>query len=193
MRNKLGYNPIESQDGVFWMDVYDFIQQYSYLYICRILKDGPTDPWKKLIHDGAWKGPSAEGLPTKAYPGARLELNPQYLITVTKPADCFLLLKQDSDPLSTSTFKGKQQIFFMVSKNQGRRIAKVDKDLLVTRSGNPTNLAMVSSEVHFDKSVSYPYSFTLLVANTNHGAPGEGQFQVTLYSTDKAAKLTPLV
>jgi hypothetical protein len=51
---------------------------------------------------------------------------------------------------------------------------------------------MVSSECDFDKSVSYPYKFTLLVANTSHGIEGEGTFEITVYSTDAKMQLKPL-
>ena len=118
-RNKLGYNPVDSQDGIFWMDVYDFTQQFSYLYICRLLNDSM---WGSTTLEGQWKGRSAEGLPSRTYPNARLDLNPQFEIVITKPCDAYILLKQETDPKSASTFKGKQQIFFMVSKNGGKLI-----------------------------------------------------------------------
>ena len=109
------------------MDVYDFVEQYSFLYVCRILSENMG--WKKANIPGEWKGPSAEGLPSRANPSARLELNPQYEVTITKPCEGFILLQQkDADPVSKSTFKGKNSIFFMVSKNDGARIKKVDKD-----------------------------------------------------------------
>jgi hypothetical protein len=80
----------------------------------------------------------------------------------------------------------------MVSKNNGKLITKVDKDAILTRSGNPINLNIVSSECEFDKSVNYPYTFTLLVANTGHGAEGEGNFEVSIYSTDATMDIKPL-
>lgn len=80
----------------------------------------------------------------------------------------------------------------MVSKNDGKRIKKLDKDAILCRSGNPINLMTVTSECQFDKIVSYPYTFSLLVANGEHGAEGEGAFEVKVYSTDKAMKVQPL-
>jgi hypothetical protein len=62
-------------------------------------------------------------------------------------------------------FRGKHSIFFMVSKVAGKRITKVDKATLVCRSGAPINLNIITSECDFDKSVSYPYKFSLLIAN----------------------------
>ena len=69
--NKLG-NPEATADGIFWMDVMDFVEQYSYLYICRILGDGWTE--RRVV--GEWRGPTAEGLPTRTNPNARLDFNP---------------------------------------------------------------------------------------------------------------------
>ncbi len=135
-------------DGVFWMDIDDFIQQYSYLYICRTFSDLN---WKKATHKGQWKGESAEGLPNSTNnKSAKFQLNPHYAVTVTKPCDGFILLRQfDRDP--TSTFKGKQSIFFMLCKNKnGKRIVKLDIEALVVRSGNPINLMSVSNDFQFD-------------------------------------------
>lgn len=81
-------------------------------------------------------------------------------------------------------FKGKHNIFFMVSKNNGKRITKVDKTTMVCRSGNPINLNIITSECDFDKSVSYPYKFTIMIANSEHGKDGEGDFEFAIYATD---------
>ena len=81
-------------------------------------------------------------------------------------------------------FRGKHAIFFMVSKVNGKRITKVDKTTMVARSGNPINLNIVTAECDFDKSVSYPYKFTLLIANSERGKTGEGAFEFSVYATD---------
>ena len=102
-----------------------------------------------------------------------------------------MVKQKDKDPSNNSTFKGKHSIFFMLSKNEGKRIKKVDTDLIVTRSGNPINLMTISNDCTFDTSVDYPYSFSLLVANTGKGPTGEGEFEVTVYSTDSSMKVQP--
>ncbi len=103
------------------------------------------------------------------------------------------MLKQfEPDPKSQSTFKGKQNIMFLVAANDGKKITKIDKNALVARSGNPTNLATVSSEVTFDTSYTYPYTFTMLVANTNHGVEGEGTYDLRIYCNDPAFKVVAL-
>ena len=73
-KNKLHYEPRDHVDGVFWMDILDFIEQYAFLYICRVLSE--SKGWAKRTIDGEWKGPTAEGLPTRANPSAKIELNP---------------------------------------------------------------------------------------------------------------------
>ena len=89
-------------------------------------------------------------------------------------------------------FKGKHAIFFMVAKNNGKRITKVDKNTMVCKSGNPVNLNIVTAECDFDKSVSYPYTFTLMIANAENGAEGEGEFEIALYATDPNIKVVEL-
>ena len=81
-------------------------------------------------------------------------------------------------------FKGKHSIFFMVSKCNGKRIKENNKTLMVSKSGNPVNLNIVTAECDFDKSVSYPYKFTIMIANAEHGAEGEGKFEFAVYATD---------
>ena len=89
-------------------------------------------------------------------------------------------------------FKGKHNIFFMVSKCNGGRISKVEKNAMVCRSGAPTNLNIVTAECDFDKSVSYPYKFTLMIANAAHGEEGEGDYYFGVYSTDPEMKVNEL-
>ena len=89
-------------------------------------------------------------------------------------------------------FKGKHNIFFMVSKLNGKRITKIDKASILMKSGNPTNLNVVTGECDFDKSVSYPYKFTLMICNLEHAKEGEGPFEFSVYSTDPNMVVEPL-
>lgn len=44
--NKIGYTPDKSgPDGVFWMNIEDFVWEFKYLYICRLLEE--KNGWKK--------------------------------------------------------------------------------------------------------------------------------------------------
>ena len=81
----------------------------------------------------------------------------------------------------------------MICKNEGKLIKKLDKDTIVCRSGNPINLVEVTSECQFDTNVSYPYTFSLLVANAAHGPEGEGTFDLKVCSTDMAMKVVKFV
>ena len=155
--------------------------------MCRILDE--DDGWVQRSVDGEWKGACAEGLPSRKNPKARLDFNPQYAVTITKPCDGFISLTQKT---KVNTFKGKNSIFFMVSKLGGKLISKVDKQTLVCKSGNPINLNIITAECDFDKSVKYPYTFTLMVANTEKGSEGEGAYTVELYATDPKCKIEPL-
>ena len=121
MKNKLGYLDTK-RDGVFWMDAMDFVQQYSFLYVCRILNK--DEGWKEVTTAGSWEGHSAEGLPSKVNPNARLDFSPQFEILVTRPCDGFIMLKQHD---KENMFRGKHAIFFMVSKVNGQRITKLDR------------------------------------------------------------------
>jgi len=42
----------------------------------------------------------------------------------------------------------------------------------------PVNRALQPLEVHFPPALSYPYTFTAIVANTEHGEDGEGGFSL---------------
>lgn len=77
-------------DGVFWMSLDDFIENFSYLYVCRILN--AKTGWTGKEESGWWRGKTAEGLPSKANPKARLDRNPQFEIRVTKPCNGFISL-----------------------------------------------------------------------------------------------------
>lgn len=62
----------------------------------------------------------------------------------------------------------------------------------MSKSGNPINLNIVTAECDFDKSVSYPYKFTILIANTGHGEEGSGEFEFAVYATDPNLKIERL-
>lgn len=67
---------------------------------------------------------------------------------------------------------------------EGERILKLARDTIVAKS-NIINLNMVTAEVEFDSSFSYPYTFTLMCGSKKKGPEGEGGFDVTVYAQDK--------
>jgi hypothetical protein len=46
-------------------------------------------------------------------------------------------------------------------------------------------LALQTVEVEFPGDLSYPYTFSILVANMNHGSEGEGDYSVQVFSKDQ--------
>lgn len=176
-------NHENESDGVFWMDVDDFTEQFSYIYICRMVKG-----WKHADAKSEWRGESAEGLPSRRNPKAKLEKNPQFGLRVPSPGVAFIKMSQKDQE---NMFRGKHNIMFMVSRNGGERITRVDKKKLVIMSGPPINLNTITAEIRFDKSVSYPYTYTLLAANTEQRPEGEGEFELDVFSPNEI-KLTEL-
>lgn len=62
----------------------------------------------------------------------------------------------------------------------------------MAKSGNPVNLNIITAECDFDKSVSYPYKFTLMIANAENGDEGCGKFEFAVYATDPNIKVEEL-
>lgn len=173
-KSKCNFN--DEADGIFWMDLDDFLENYSYLYICRIMKD-----WNCQEIEDYWKGESAEGLPSKSNRTAKLEKNPQYEIKITKPAPLFIQMTQFE---KINMFKGKQFIMFVVQNIDGR-ITRMDKNAIICLSGKPVNLNVISNEIQLTTQYSYPLKLTILAANTAHGKEGEGKFELKIYSLSK--------
>jgi hypothetical protein len=171
-KNKCNY--LDEQDGVFWMELDDFIDNFSYLYICRLLYN-----WQKEEIDDEWIGPSAEGLPNAKNRNAKLELNPQYLLRLSAPGPLFIQMTQFD---KVNMFKGKHYIMFLLQSSSGERFASIDKKVMLGMSGKPTNLNVISAEIDLTNRNSFPLTATLLVANTSNGKEGEGKFELKIFS-----------
>ena len=174
-KNKCNY--VEEVDGIFWMDFDDFLDNFSYLYVCRVL-----DEWENENIDGEWIGPTAEGLPSSKNRTAKLELNPQYEIRVASPGPLFIQMNQFE---KVNMFKGKHYIFFMVQNVGGGKIKRMDRKAILGMSGQPINLNVISNEINLTKKLSYPARVTLLAANTQNGKEGEAKFAFKVYARSK--------
>jgi hypothetical protein len=174
-KNKCKY--VDKPDGEFWMDIDDFVENYSYIYICRML-----DSWNKEQIDGEWIGESAEGLPSREYRQAKLELNPQYELKISKPGSAFIQMNQFE---KVNMFKGKHFIMWLIQRTGGGLIKKMNRKAILGMSGQPINLNIVSAEVTFPKTLSYPQKVTLLAANTKHGKEGEAKFAIKIHCESK--------
>jgi len=50
----------------------------------------------------------------------------------------------------------------------------------------------MACEVDFPTSLSYPYTFSMIVANMKHGEEGEGNYSVQVFSKDAQMKVNKL-
>lgn len=69
MRNVLNWNLIDD-DGIFWMEFGDFLEEFDDIYICRNLTE--SKGWKNISVQDEWKGKYARGLPGKKNRDAKL-------------------------------------------------------------------------------------------------------------------------
>jgi len=90
MKNLTGQKDF-AEDGIFWMDFNDFVVEFDDVYICKEFKY--EQGWKNKILFDRWEGEYAEGLPNSNNRGAKLEKNPQYGITVSKPGKGVIVLR----------------------------------------------------------------------------------------------------
>ena len=90
MKNVLNYNVFED-DGVFWMDWNDFMEEFETIYVCRNYCN--QKEWRNLLVEDAWEGSYAEGLPSKKNRKAKMEKNPQFGITVHKAGRGYLVMR----------------------------------------------------------------------------------------------------
>lgn len=79
------------EDGIFWMDFNDFVDEFDTIYACRVYNE--ENGWFCTLTNGKWEGAYAEGCPTKENPRAKLENNPNYSLTVSKPGKGFLVMR----------------------------------------------------------------------------------------------------
>ena len=135
-----------------------------------------------------WIGKYAEGLPSKNNREAKCEKNPQYGLTVNKAGKGFVVLRL-AEKKSSST--SVQYGYINIQKIDGQLIVGPSKKVQLGSSG-PVNAAVQSIELDFPSELSYPYTFSILVANMNTGAEGEGGFMVQAFSKDPSMKFTKL-
>lgn len=178
---ELKYTPNDEVDGIFWMNNSDFLSQFKYVYVCRELTE--KKGWYMKAIASGWKGSSSAGFPGK------LRQVPQFKLTIHAPCSGYISLTQMDD--SGSSFKGKNFVGWMVSREQGKVMPKLNKRNLITKAGI-SDLKILSSEIEFDEKVSYPYSFTIICGSLKAGPAGEGNFELKVYTRDAKMKLEKL-
>ena len=177
-KSKLNYNDLP--DGIFWMNLEDFVWEFKNLYICRIFDD---PKWKKLEGKGAWTGAKAAGFPCKDNPSAKVQDNPQYLLKVAGNCTAFISLTQKNN---VDMFKGKCPILFLVYGGD-KKLSDISKNL-VGSSGKPIDLKTISAEI----SLENQKSFVILVTSMFTGEKGSGEFELNVCVDDQKASLTEL-
>jgi hypothetical protein len=60
LRNHVGWHETKD-DGIFWMDLNDYVTEFDSIYVCRDFSD--ASQWHTLIVDDKWVGSFTEGLP----------------------------------------------------------------------------------------------------------------------------------
>ena len=61
-------------DGIFWMDLNDYVNEFDSIYVCRDFSD--SSAWKTINVEDRWTGEFAAGLPNSKNPKALMEKNP---------------------------------------------------------------------------------------------------------------------
>ncbi len=112
-----------------------------------------------------------------------MQNNPHYGITVTQRCKLFVSLIQ-KEKIDRNT--GKFPIFFMIQRNDGKRIRDNAKNKLVGKSGAPIAKVILTEEINLDAD-SFPYTFSLMIATMEEG--GESDYTLQLYCTDKQVKV----
>jgi len=84
IKNRLHW--AKEDDGMFWMKLPDFLLSFSTLYCVRIYGEG----WNNKIIQSKWKGRTAAGCSNYR----NLTANPQFHVTVTRPAHIIIILTQ---------------------------------------------------------------------------------------------------
>jgi hypothetical protein len=72
--------------------------------------------------DDEWIGEYAEGVPTKEYNAAKIEKNPNYGLTITKPGKGYVVLRLKE---KVSPFQSVQSGFLCMQANKGEVIKEL--------------------------------------------------------------------
>lgn len=76
---------------------------------------------------------------------------------------------------------GKLPIYFMVQKNDGKRIKQASNKLTVGSTGTPIDMKTICTEINLEADY-YPYTFSLLAATLYPDEKGTGSFEIQIIS-----------
>lgn len=171
-----------AEDGVFWMDFNDYVEEFSEIYVCRVFNE--DEGWKSCFVEDEWAGNPGEGIPTSNNRGAKMENNPNYGINCHQPGKGYFILRMlDKE----NSFKAKEMGYFSV-QNQGGKLIKRPRDKELAQGG-PGYSAIHAKEIKFPDNLDYPVKLTALVASMA-GKPG--RFTIQIYSKDQKMSIEKL-
>lgn len=177
MRSKCEYPESESkEDGVFWMNMADFVNNYRNVYVCRTFSN-----MHRAEAKGAWKkGVSAFGVISNPN-GCK---NPQYFLKVSRPTTIYLSLTQNDT-------RGERPeddfaIGCSILDKKGKRAKLIYVGDQVASTGAYEYKRSVSLDVTL-RPQSYPYT----VFASTFDRDQENEFSLVIYS-DYPVELTEI-
>lgn len=153
-------------DGVFWMGVNDFVEEFKYVYICCKF----DVRWTVVSIDDRCKG----NYTLRDNGFGRF---PQYEVQIAKPATIFLKMTQSE---KHNSYQGKHPIFLILLANNGKKAYTSDTNNMVASSLPPINYVSITTELFADILYTYPYTFTVVAGTLD----STSEFTVRFYSTD---------
>lgn len=180
MINLVGYEE-NGDDGIFWMDFEDYVDEFDTTYVCRNYTK--ENGWYQVSFEDEWIGSYAQGLPPKVKT-AKLAKNPQYTLTMNKPGKAYLVYRLKEQ---VTTFKSVQYGLILVMDVNGAIIERPDRKKQLGQAG-PINKVLQTVEITASKDLSYPHKFTIMCASNKGGKEGEGSFSVQIYTQDEKAE-----
>ena len=109
MLSKLNYK--FADDGTFWINFDDWIQQYNRFYVLRLFSN---TRWKHAGIKGEWKGQTAGGCGNYA----TWKNNPQFGFSIDQEMDVFITLMQ-KDTRMEGVMNDPINVGFLILKTTG--------------------------------------------------------------------------
>ena len=159
-------NVQSKSDGIFWMSIENFAEEFKYVYICRQF----DNRWTMVTIEDSCS--TTCNLKEDGF-----ECYPQYIIKITKPTTVFLKMTQSQ---RRSTFQGEFPIFVVLLSRYGKLAYKKDTTNMLTSSLPPINYSSVTAEFFSDRMYGYPLKITVVAGMNN----STSKFTVNFYSTD---------
>ena len=174
---------LDADDGLFWMEFSDFMEEFECIYVCRQFLE--SQGWHCIKIEDKWFGKYAAGLPHKNNRKCKMHENPQYTFNVHEAGVGYVVMRLKE---RVSQSKSKLFGYLNMQDKNGELITGSSKKLQLGTDG-PINSVTRSMQVEFSSKLSYPHKFTLLVANYEAGEAGEGNYVIQFYAKGATPEL----